>query len=369
MAKINAPGLRQAIKQQFQASRKRWLSVMDAAWFDITKGVIKHFTEQNNPLLFLRSDGEWAAPPAGGGGVPTTRVIATTSPLAGGGDLSADRTLTIDVGTAAGQVAAGDHTHAQADVTNLVSDLAALTASVTAKQDADSDLTAISGLATNGVLVRSAGPAYATRAIGNSAGSNVLDRDAGDGRYALLSAVLSPTDADPQIMLPPWFAFKDAFTATTLGSTQCQAYYFGRAKKAYTSFIVRLRVTTQISGATWGEIAIGKSTAPVAASNASITVVGTTDITTSHSTIGNKSDTVAVAGGQSVAVGDHLWVVMGKLSTGSPSYRSISTIDELDFGIVLDAGNVRPSTILGTPTTFAANQFTRNPIHFGVYVS
>jgi hypothetical protein len=34
-------------------------------------------------------------PPGGGGGVPTTRLISTTLPLAGGGDLSADRTLTL----------------------------------------------------------------------------------------------------------------------------------------------------------------------------------------------------------------------------------------------------------------------------------
>jgi hypothetical protein len=32
---------------------------------------------------------------AGGGGVPTTRLIATTAPLSGGGDLSADRTLAV----------------------------------------------------------------------------------------------------------------------------------------------------------------------------------------------------------------------------------------------------------------------------------
>lgn len=44
--------------------------------------------------------------------VPTTRSIATTSPLTGGGDLSADRTLGVSVGTTSGTVAAGNHTHA-----------------------------------------------------------------------------------------------------------------------------------------------------------------------------------------------------------------------------------------------------------------
>lgn len=42
---------------------------------------------------FLRADQTWAVPP--GTGVPTSRLINTTSPLQGGGDLSADRTLSI----------------------------------------------------------------------------------------------------------------------------------------------------------------------------------------------------------------------------------------------------------------------------------
>lgn len=42
---------------------------------------------------FLRADGTWAAPP---GGVPTSRLINTTAPLTGGGDLSVDRTLAIN---------------------------------------------------------------------------------------------------------------------------------------------------------------------------------------------------------------------------------------------------------------------------------
>jgi hypothetical protein len=51
-------------------------------------------------------DTAWQAPAATG--VPTTRKINTTAPLAGGGDLSADRTLSISVGQAAGTVAAGN---------------------------------------------------------------------------------------------------------------------------------------------------------------------------------------------------------------------------------------------------------------------
>lgn len=47
----------------------------------------------NDVLTF---DGtQWTPAAGGGGGVPATRLINTTAPLAGGGDLSADRTLTV----------------------------------------------------------------------------------------------------------------------------------------------------------------------------------------------------------------------------------------------------------------------------------
>jgi hypothetical protein len=42
---------------------------------------------------FLRADGSWAAP--GSSGVPTSRLINTTAPITGGGDLTADRTLAL----------------------------------------------------------------------------------------------------------------------------------------------------------------------------------------------------------------------------------------------------------------------------------
>jgi hypothetical protein len=44
----------------------------------------------------MKSDGSVVAlAGGGGGGVPTSRTINTSAPLAGGGDLTADRTLTI----------------------------------------------------------------------------------------------------------------------------------------------------------------------------------------------------------------------------------------------------------------------------------
>ena len=51
------------------------------------------------PDALVYADGRWSLQAAGGGGVPATRTIATTSPLTGGGDLSADRTISIPAAT------------------------------------------------------------------------------------------------------------------------------------------------------------------------------------------------------------------------------------------------------------------------------
>lgn len=40
--------------------------------------------------------------------VPTSRTISTTYPVQGGGDLSANRTITVDTGRAVGQLITGD---------------------------------------------------------------------------------------------------------------------------------------------------------------------------------------------------------------------------------------------------------------------
>ncbi|MGH8575355.1 MAG: hypothetical protein ACREXJ_00215 [Gammaproteobacteria bacterium] len=78
--------------------------------------------------------------PASGGGVPATRQVLTSTGLQGGGDLTADRTISPIYGAAAGTVCQGNdtrlsdartplaHAHVQGDVTGLVALLAELDA-------------------------------------------------------------------------------------------------------------------------------------------------------------------------------------------------------------------------------------------------
>jgi hypothetical protein len=133
----------------------------------------------------------WVPLPDPVGLVPNTRTV-------NGHPLSADVTVTkADVGlgnvdntsdlnkpvstatqTALNGKANTAHTHAQADVTNLVSDLAA-------KQGLDATLTALAGLdATAGLLEQTGADAFAKRALGTGASTSVLTRADGDGRYA-----------------------------------------------------------------------------------------------------------------------------------------------------------------------------------------
>lgn len=86
------------------------------------------------------------APVAGAGGVPTTRQVIAGTGLAGGGDLSTDRTFTVQYGSTAGTAAQGNdsrlsdartptaHTHAMADVTGLQEVLADIPARLIVRQ-------------------------------------------------------------------------------------------------------------------------------------------------------------------------------------------------------------------------------------------
>lgn len=312
---------------------------------------------------FLREDGSWATPSTGGvtdgdkGDITVSGsgtvwnidagVVSDTEVASANKDGAAATASMRTLGTGAAQAAAGNHAHSGV------------------YEPADATLTALAGLnSTAGLVEQTGADTFTKRALGVSSSTDVLTRNDGDGRYQ------SITVAAPEVMLPPSFRIDTSATTTTAyANGTAYANYFGKATKAYSSFDVRLRVSGAISGTTWAEFAIAKSVVPYPATAKNLTVVGYADVSAIINSGGNKTITIAVSGGQSVAAGDHLWLVYTKNSTGTASFVANASGDQIDFGFILNGGNVRASTILGTPTSFAAGVVSIAPILFSVWPS
>lgn len=135
--------------------------------------------------------------PASGGSAPSTRLINTTGGVVGGGDLSADRTLSLTYGSSANTVTQGNdsrlsnartplaHTHVVADTTGLQGAL-------DGKETAGTATTAVNAH----IAVSDPHPQYLTPAEGNAAYETV-----GTATAAVATHVGLP-DPHPQYLTP-----------------------------------------------------------------------------------------------------------------------------------------------------------------------
>lgn len=154
----------------------------------------------------------------------------------------------------------------------------------------------------------------------------------------------------PAIRMAPTFANGGIATTKTITSTNSYALYMGKAGSALTSIKVRYRVTTAAATITWAEFALAKG-APVAAGNPTLTVVGYADVSGVINSTGQKTTTINVSGGQSVAATDDIWLLVGNQATTAAVLRGCSAADDLQTGAQASAAQ-RPSLIVGTATAY-----------------
>lgn len=115
-----------------------------SAWVNFVMDDDSRLTDARTPLTHTHAQGDITGLAAALAAlVPTSRLISTGTGLSGGGDLSADRTLSVIYGSTAGTAAQGNdtrlsdartptaHNHPQSEITNLTTDLAALAAAAT----------------------------------------------------------------------------------------------------------------------------------------------------------------------------------------------------------------------------------------------
>jgi hypothetical protein len=166
------------------------------------------------------------------------------------------------------------------------------------------------------------------------------------------------------ILISPGFSTANLTTAKTITSGSSFALYMGKAPRSISSVVLRCRVTTAMATITWGEVAVAKGTI-VVGGNPSLTVVGYTDVSATYNSTGQKSTTITVSAGQSINEGDDLWVLIGNSATTALQVRAASIADDIQTGMQASAAS-RPSTIVGTPTSFTIEGATTVPAWVGL---
>jgi hypothetical protein len=207
---------------------------------------------------FLRADGVWTTP-SGAGDVNHTRAINTSAPLTGGGDLSADRTLGIDVfsNVVKGAVPAsggGTVNYLRADGTWTTVPIPPLAGDVTSSASNSGAGSITTTIANNVVTDAKLRQGVATSVIGRSANStgNVADIAASAAGQALVRTggnVLSwalPVEA--LFGTGPDGAVTFDGSATVLGMVPASNVYTMTRDIAVTNMTVNTGITVNSAG-------------------------------------------------------------------------------------------------------------------------
>ncbi len=176
------------------------------------------------------------------------------------------------------------------------------------------------------------------------------------GNQKLTSALLLP---QPGIR-PAMGVDAANLTATkTCTSNSTFAGYMGRAENAFSSIVVRFRVTTAAATITWAECAVAWSPFPTIASGINLTRLGFIDTSAIINSTGQKTVTINVSG---VVPGMDLWFLNGAQATTAMIVRG-ALADDLQSGFYQVRSATRPSTMSGG-TGFTVEGATTAPMWF-----
>lgn len=163
-------------------------------------------------------------------------------------------------------------------------------------------------------------------------------------------------NANRFVQIPGFQGGNAVTTGKSLGSTQNQLYYYGRAPTDWASgsvIGVSYRTISAGSGFTWAELAICTGSF-VRGSAPTIWAVGYVSIATKLTgTNTNEYAEIPVMKSTGIRAGEDIWLLWGKLSTGSPTIQASTITDTLVSGMgvnCLMTGTWQPSTFVNTNT-------------------
>lgn len=160
----------------------------------------------------------------------------------------------------------------------------------------------------------------------------------------------SVSTAASSVMLPVFYSTAGLVSVKAITTTNTFAIYVGKAPRSLTSVSLRARVTTAVAGITWAEVGIAKG-AVVVGGNPTLVPVGFADVSGTWNSTGQKTTTINVSAGQTIAEGDDLWVLIGNQATTALQVRAFSIADDIQVGVQASAVT-RPSTTIGTGVSY-----------------
>ena len=193
-----------------------------------------------------------------------------------------------------------------------------------------------------------------TRWVGRPPGGNLGEVTPAESRV-MLSLLYS------SLLVPPGLHADTTTTKTSSANNRLQFVYVGKAGKALTTTVVICEVATAYT-LTGGEASpwarIGVYTGQFAdASSLTLTLRGSTDVTSTFNSTGRKTTTVALTG---ISEGDDLWIMWGSETLGI-NYELRALLPDVVRQGVVQRANTTGDHIEQDPATTLLESGTFNP--------